>query len=227
MNYAFTPSPVVSLLAMSSNPYPVNLVYGVEGNFPATTLAAVDNPSSEPVIFMKPASCIAQNSSIVYYPTNTSELTASVQLVVALHKGGSDIDPERVDYDYVFGYAVGLDLTRGDLLATLNTKGLPWAKAKGFDQSAPCTSITPEFYSGVVDKGKIELKVNGEVRQTGDLSNMLCKVPELVAYLSTLFELRPGDLIFTGSPQGAIVLNKGDAIEATIAGLEPLIVTIA
>ena len=227
MNYAFTPNAVVSLLAMSSNPFPVNLIYGLEGNFPATTPATVENPGSEPVVFMKPASCIAQNSSIVYYPTNTRELKASIQLVVALHKGGSDIDPERVDYDYVFGYAVGLDLTRGDIQTTLAAQGLPWAKAKGFDQSAPCTSITPEFYSGVVDKGKIELKVNGEVRQSGDLSDMLCKVPDLVAYLSTLFELRPGDLIYTGSPEAAITLNKGDAIEATIAGLEPLILTIA
>ncbi|PPD03699.1 MAG: fumarylacetoacetate hydrolase [Methylobacter sp.] len=227
MNYAFAPNPVVSLLAMSSNPYPVNLIYCVEGNFPATTLASADNPSSEPVIFTKPATCIAQNSSIVYYPTNTRELKATVQLVVALHKGGSDIDPERVDYDYVFGYAVGLDLSRGDLQATLSAKGLPWAKAKGFDQSAPCTSLTPEFYSGVVDKGKIELKVNGEVRQCGDLTEMLCKVPDLVAYLSTQFELHPGDLIYTGSPEAAVTLNKGDAIEATIAGLEPLILTIA
>jgi len=227
MNYAFAPNPIVSLLTMSSNPFPVNQIYGVEGNFPETKSATVDNASSEPVILMKPASCIAQNGSIVYYPTNTRELKATVQLVVALHKGGSDIDPERVDYDYVFGYAVGLDLTRGDLQAVLGAKGLPWAKAKGFDQSAPCTSITPEFYSGVVDKGKIELKVNGEVRQCGDLSNMLCKVPELVAYLSTLFELRPGDLIYTGSPEAAVTLNKGDAIEATIAGLEPLILTIA
>jgi len=223
MNYAFTPNPVVSLLAMSSNPYPVNLIYGVEGNFPAT---ATENPADEPVVYMKPANCIAQNSSIVYYPTCTSELTATVQLVVALHKGGSDIDPERVDYDYVFGYGVGLDLSRGDLQAKLKAQGLPWSMAKGFDQSAPCTSLTPEFYSGIVDKGKIELKVNGEVRQCGDLSYMLCKVPALVAYLSTLFELRPGDLIYTGSPEAAVTLNKGDAIEATVAGLEPLIVTI-
>lgn len=226
MNYAFAPDPVVTLLAMSSNPYPVRRIYGVGPNFKAPDGASADRQGSEPFFFMKPASAVVQNNSILPYPAKTTQLQAAVQLIVALSRGGMNIPADKVNYDYVFGYAVGLDMTRGDLYATACEQGLPWAAAKGFDNSAPCSAITPEFYSGVVDKGKIELKVNGEVRQSGDLADMLCKVPELVSYLSTLFELRPGDLIFTGSPEGAVTVNKGDAIEATVAGLEPLIVAI-
>lgn len=222
MNYAFAPDPVVTLLAMSSNPFPVRRIYCIGPNFKTDD----GTSGSEPFFSMKPASAIAQNNSIVPYPAKTSQLQAAVHLVVALHKGGMNIPVDKVNYDYVFGYAVGLDLSRADLQASASGQGLPWAAAKGFDQSAPCTAITPEFYSGVVDKGKIELKVNGDVRQSGDLTDMVLKVPEMVTYLSTLFELRPGDLIFAGSPEGAVTLNKGDAIEATIAGLEPLIVAI-
>jgi fumarylpyruvate hydrolase len=105
-------------------------------------------------------------------------------------------------------------------------KGEPWDMAKAFDHSAPCSAITPEFYSGAISRGKIELKVNGEIRQSGDVGDMILKIPQMVNRLSNLLELFPGDLIFTGTPAGVGPVVRGDVIEATVAGLEPLIITI-
>ncbi|MFA5985569.1 MAG: fumarylacetoacetate hydrolase family protein [Methylococcaceae bacterium] len=226
MNYAFAPDPVVTLLAMSSNPYPVRRLYCTSRNYTGHEQDKAAAPDLEPFFFMKPASTIVQNNSVLPYPSKTSSLQAEVQLVVAISRGGTNIPADKVNYDYVFGYAVGLDMTRRDLQDSACGLGQPWEFAKGFDHSAPCSAITPEFYSGIVDKGKIELKVNGEVRQSADLSEMILKIPEMVNYLSTLFELRPGDLIYTGTPTGGSLVKPGDKLEATIAGLEPLIIGI-
>jgi len=139
--------------------------------------------------------------------------------------GGKNIKPEHVN-DMIFGYAVGLDMTKRDVQRELKAKGQPWEMAKAFDFSAPCSSIAPEMYTGVVAKGKIQCKVNGELRQNADLSDMIWGVPELVHHLSTMVEIFPGDLIFTGTPAGVGPVVKGDKIEATIAGLEPLLIEI-
>ncbi len=117
-------------------------------------------------------------------------------------------------------------MTRRDLQLAAKEKGRPWDMAKGFDHSAPCSAVTPEFYSGTIARGKIELKVNGKVRQSADVGDMILKIPEMVNYLSNLVELFPGDLLFTGTPAGVAPVVKGDVIEATVAGLEPLIITI-
>ncbi|MDD2748007.1 MAG: fumarylacetoacetate hydrolase family protein, partial [Acidithiobacillus ferrooxidans] len=183
-------------------------------------------PDTEPFFFMKPASAILQNNSVLPYPPGTTDLQPEVELVVALHKGGKNIPMDKVDYDYVFGYAVGLDMTRRDLQRAAREKGQPWDMAKAFDHSAPCTAITPEFYSGTIARGKIELKVNGQIRQSADVGDMLWKIPQVVHFLSSQVELFPGDLIFTGTPAGVGPVVKGDVIEATVAGLEPLIITI-
>jgi fumarylpyruvate hydrolase len=227
MNYAFPPAPIVTLDAMSSNPFPVRRIFCVGQNYPDHAREMGADPSTdEPFFFMKPASAILQNNSVLPYPPNTSDLQPEVELVVALHKGGRNIPAERVDYDYVFGYAVGLDMTRRDLQRLAKEKGRPWDMAKAFDHSAPCTAITPEFYAGNISRGKIELKVNGEIRQNGDVGDMIWKIPQMVNYLSNQVELFPGDLIFTGTPAGVAPVVKGDVIEATVAGLEPLIITI-
>ena len=227
MNYAFPPAPVVTLDAMSSNPFPVRRIFCVGQNYPdhAREMGA-DPARDEPFFFMKPASAILQNNSVLPYPPATADLQPEVELVVALHKGGRNIPVERVDYDYVFGYAVGLDMTRRDLQRAAREKGRPWDMAKGFDHSAPCTAITPEFYSGAIARGRIELKVNGEIRQSADVGDMLWKIPQIVHLLSNQVELFPGDLIFTGTPAGVAPVVRGDVIEASVAGLEPLIVTI-
>ena len=227
MNYAFPPAPVVTLDAMSSNPFPVRRIFCVGQNYPdhAREMGA-DLARDEPFFFMKPASAILQNNSVLPYPPATTDLQPEVELVVALHKGGRNIPVERVDYDYVFGYAVGLDMTWRDLQRAARDKGRPWDMAKGFDHSAPCTAITPEFYSGAIARGRIELKVNGEIRQSADVGDMLWKIPQIVHLLSNQVELFPGDLIFTGTPAGVAPVVRGDVIEATVAGLEPLIITI-
>lgn len=227
MNYAFPPAPIFTLEAMSSNPFPVRRIFCVGQNYAdhAKEMGGdVDN--NEPFFFMKPASAILHNNSVFPYPPGTTDLQPEVELVVALHKGGKNIPVDKVDYDYVFGYAVGLDMTRRDLQRAAREKGRPWDMAKAFDYSAPCSAITPEFYSGAISRGKIELKVNGEIRQSGDVGEMILKIPQMVNRLSNLVELFPGDLIFTGTPAGVGPVVKGDVIEATVAGLEPLIITI-
>ena len=224
MNFAFPPAPVVTLEAMSSHPFPVRRIFCIGRNFPDAAAAA--DRGDEPLVFIKPPAAIVQNQSVMPYPPGTADLRPEVEMVVALHKGGRNIPAARVDYDYVFGYAVGLDMTLRDELDDVRRQGLPWEKAKAFDHSAACTAITPEFYCGNIASGKIELSVNGELRQSGNVADMLWKIPELVHYLSTRFELFPGDLIFTGTPGDAGSVRPGDVIEATVAGLEPLRVTI-
>jgi fumarylpyruvate hydrolase len=224
MNYAFPPAPIVTLDAMSSNPFPVRRIFCIGRNYPAADGSV--HKGDEPTFFMKPAGAILPNNSTLPYPPGTAALFPEVEMVVALHKGGRNIPAARVDYDYVFGYAVGLDMTLRDVLDKNQERALPWENAKAFDHSAPCTAITPEFYSGNIAAGKIELKVNGEVCQSGNISDMVWKIPETVAFLSTRMELFPGDLIYTGTPSGAGPVVQGDVLEATVAGLEPLIITI-
>jgi len=227
MNYAFPPAPVITLDAMSSKPFPVRRVFCVGQNYPDHAREMSADPAADtPFFFMKPPGAILHNNPVLPYPLNTENLQPEVELVVALHKGGKNIPVDKVDYDYVFGYAVGLDMTRRDLQRAAREKGRPWDMAKGFDHSAPCSAITPEFYSGTIARGKIELKVNGEIRQSGDVADMIWKIPQMVNCLSNLVELFPGDLIFTGTPAGVGPVVRGDVIEATVAGLEPLIITI-
>ena len=226
MNYAFPPAPVVTLDAMSSNPFPVRRIFCVGQNYADHVREMGAAPDAEPFFFMKPASAILQNNSVLPYPPGTTDLQPEVELVVALHKGGKNIPMDKVDYDYVFGYAVGLDMTRRDRQRAAREKGQPWEMAKAFDHSAPCTAITPEFYSGTIARGKIELKVNGQIRQSADVGDMLWKIPQIVHFLSNQVELFPGDLIFTGTPAGVSPVVKGDVIEAAVAGLEPLTITI-
>ncbi|MES1999901.1 MAG: fumarylacetoacetate hydrolase family protein [Pseudomonadota bacterium] len=227
MNYAFAPAPIVSIPAMSSNPFPVRRIFFVGQNYPDHVREMGADPDrDEPFFFMKPPGAILQNHCVLPYPPSTENLQPEVELVVALHKGGRNIPVDKVDYDYVFGYAVGLDMTRRDLQRVARDKGRPWDMAKGFDHSAPCSAITPEFYSGTIARGKIELKVNGEIRQSGDVGDMILKIPQMVHTLSNLVELFPGDLVFTGTPAGVGPVVKGDVIEAMVAGLEPLTITI-
>ncbi|MBM4201055.1 MAG: fumarylacetoacetate hydrolase family protein [Gammaproteobacteria bacterium] len=224
MNYAFPPAPIVTLDAMSSHPFPVRRIFCIGRNYPTPDGPAVKGEA--PIFFMKPAGAILQNNSLLSYPPGTHALCPEVEMVVALHRGGRNIPAAKVDYDYVFGYAVGLDMTLRDVLDLAREQGLPWEQAKAFDHSAPCTAITPEFYSGNIASGRIELKVNGEVRQSGNVADMAWKIPEIVAYLSTRMELFPGDLIFTGTPGPTSPVVAGDVLEATVAGLEPLTITV-
>jgi len=141
-----------------------------------------------------------------------------MELVVAIGKGGADI-PAAQALEHVYGYAVGLDMTRRDLQGEAKKMGRPWDTGKAFDHSAPCSAVVPAAKIGHPDKGRIWLKVNGEMRQEGDLSQLIWNVPDTIAYLSTLFTLAPGDLIYSGTPAGVGPVKKGDTLEGGVDGV--------
>jgi fumarylpyruvate hydrolase len=226
MSYAFPApaQPSVEIKARAER-FAVNRIYCVGRNYAAHAREMGKDPDREPPFFFsKPANAIVPNQATIPYPTRTSNLHHEVELVIAIGKAGRDI-PVDLALQHVFGYAVGNDLTRRDLQFEARDKGRPWDTAKGFDRSAPLTAIQPAP-GKPFDRGRIWLKVNGELRQQGDISDLIWSVPEIIAELSTLFELAPGDLIFTGTPAGVGAVKAGDRIEGGIDGLDMLVTTI-
>ena len=206
--------------------FPVHRIYCVGRNYAKHAREMGMDPDREPPFFFsKPADAVAPNGTPVPYPPRTSNLHHELELVVAIGRGGHDIPVEGA-LGHVFGYAVGLDLTRRDLQFEAREQGRPWDVAKGFDCSAPLAAIRPAAAMGHLDRGAIWLEVNGETRQRANLSEMIWSVPEIVAELSTYFELRAGDLIFTGTPEGVGPVQRGDSLVGGIDGLETLRVTI-
>ena len=227
MSYVFSPpaQPSVAIKGRRER-FPVHRIYCVGRNYAAHAREMGKDPEREPPFFFtKPADAIVENHASVPYPTRTSNLHHEIELVVALGKGGVGIDASEA-LAHVFGYAVGNDLTRRDLQFELRDKGRPWDIAKGFDHAAPITAISPISDCGHLSAGRIWLKVNGELRQQGDLNELIWSVPEIIAELSSLFELQPGDLIFTGTPAGVSAVKAGDRLEGGVDGLETLVTTI-
>ncbi len=225
-DYAFPPPPVVAIPAPPGKPFPVRRIFCVGQNYKDHAREMGGNPDRDlPFFFMKPAFAILQNGKTMPYPPGTADLQHEVELVVALNGGGRNI-PAYEANNKIFGYAVGLDMTKRDLQSEFRKKGGPWELSKAFDFSAPCSAIALKSQTGVISKGKIECRVNGQIRQSGNVANMIWSVPEIIHYLSAQVELAPGDLIFTGTPAGVGPVVKGDKIEAMIAGLEPLVIAI-
>jgi fumarylpyruvate hydrolase len=213
-------------VAGSSERFPVHRIYCVGRNYAAHAREMGMDPEREPPFFFsKPADAAVPNGAPVPYPPRTGNLHHEIELVVAIGTGGRDI-PLASALAHVFGYAVGNDLTRRDLQFAAREKGQPWDVSKGFDRSAPVTAIRRAAEVGHLDRGRIWIEVNGELRQQADLSEMIWSVPEIVAELSTLFDLAPGDLIFTGTPAGVGPLQRGDSLVGGIDGLETLRTTI-
>lgn len=183
-----------------------------------------DPRQSPPVFFMKPADAVVANGAAIPYPPRTANFHHEIELVAAIGRAGAGIAPASA-LEHVFGYAAGNDLTRRDLQKAAKERGNPWDISKGFDHSAALAAIRP-VSRGHLARGRIWLSVNGERRQESDLSQMLFDVPHLIAELSTLFTLMPGDLIFTGTPAGVGALKPGDRLEGGIEGLEVLTNTI-
>ena len=226
-DFAFPPPGTPSAaISGSAQRFPVHRIYCVGRNYAEHVREmGGDTEREPPVFFAKPADAVMPNGAEIPYPPRTSNFHHEIELVIAIGHGGRDIHKDRA-LEHVFGYAVGNDLTRRDLQAASKKGGLPWDTSKGFDYSAPLTAIRP-ISQGHLSKGKIWLSVNGKLRQESDIAEMIWSVPEVIAELSTLFELQPGDLIFTGTPSGVGKLERGDRIEGGIEGLEILRHTIS
>ncbi|WP_413624423.1 fumarylacetoacetate hydrolase family protein [Luteibacter sp. Lutesp34] len=181
--------------------------------------ASVDK--ANPMFFTKPADAIVTDGADVPYPSATQDLHHEVEMVVALGAGGSDLSVEEAG-KLVWGYGVGLDLTRRDLQAQAKAKGAPWDVAKGFDHSAPVSALVPAGEATISAGTRIALEVNGEVRQQATLGDMVLDVPEILSALSRLFELKAGDIVYTGTPAGVAALVRGDRFRATLEGVATL-----
>jgi fumarylpyruvate hydrolase len=223
MNYVIAPPTVPSLpVAGTDQRFPVRRVFCIGRNYAdhAKEMGAAVEPG-RPMFFCKPADAVVTDGGDVPYPSVTNELHHEVEMVVALRASGRDIAPAQA-LDTVFGYAVGLDLTRRDLQAQAKAKGHPWDVAKAFDHSAPVSALHPAGEATPGPDTALRLTVNGELRQQGRLGEMIHDVPAIIAALSTLFELKPGDLIFTGTPAGVAALQRGDRFHAELAGIAEL-----
>lgn len=224
MAFLFDPPPVPGMSIIGSETrFPVHRVYCIGRNYAehAKEMGAQAVSRANPVFFMKPADAIVPEGGDIPYPSATRELHHEVEMVVALAKGGRDIDASRA-LDCVFGYGVGLDLTRRDLQAAMKAKGLPWDVAKGFDASAPVSALRAASEIGHPSHARLSLAVNGGTRQQTDIADMIFPVADIIAELSKLFELKPGDLIFTGTPAGVGPLVRGDRFRAELAGIATL-----
>jgi fumarylpyruvate hydrolase len=225
--FVFVP-PATPSVAITGTPqrFPVHRIYCVGRNYAEHAREMGSDPKVEPpVFFTKPADAIVANGVNVPYPPRTENLHYEVELVVAIGGAGRSIAASQAR-GHIFGYAVGNDLTRRDLQSASKKKGLPWDTGKAFDASAPISSIRPASL-GHIERGRIWLTVNGETRQESDVGEMIWSVPEIIAELSSLFELQAGDLIYTGTPAGVGPLKPGDRIDCGVEGLETLRNTIA
>jgi fumarylpyruvate hydrolase len=223
--YAITPPAVPSLpIAGSRERFPVHRIYCMGLNYVDHSKEAgmTDIP---PFYFQKSADMIVENNSTIRYPGLTKDYHHEIELVVALARGGGNIPVEKA-LDYVFGYAVGLDMTRRDLQTDARKKGLPWEPGKSFEQSAPCTAILRVAEVGHLRQGRIELKVNDQLRQSADIGEMIYDVPRIINHLSQSIELAPGDLIYTGTPAGVGPVVSGDRMVGSIDKLGTLTITV-
>lgn len=231
MSYVFAPAdPVAVPVAGSPDRFPVRRVYCVGRNYAAHAREMGFDPDREPPFFFcKPADAVvpvAPDATLTLpYPSETANFHYEIELVAAIGKGGANIAVDAA-LEHVWGYAVGLDMTRRDLQGEMKKQGRPWEVGKAFDLSAPLGPIHPRSVVGTLDKGAIWLDVNGQRKQASDISQMIWNVPESIAYLSGLFELQPGDIIFTGTPEGVGAVVQGDVITGGVEGLGELRVQI-
>jgi fumarylpyruvate hydrolase len=223
VTYLFAPLPTPTLpIAGSDAVFPVHRIYCVGRNFADHAIEMGHDPNREPpFFFQKNPDTLVPSGQDFPYPSQTTDVHHEIELVVALHKGGTNI-PLASAMDHVFGYGVGLDMTRRDLQGEAKKLGRPWETGKAFEASAPCTPLVPASQIGHPVSGAIQLKVNGEMRQSGDLNQMIWKVPEMISYLSWLFELQAGDLIFAGTPAGVGAVVRGDEMHGVVDGVGEL-----
>lgn len=230
MDYIIPVQPVAAIpVAGSASQFPVRRVYCVGRNYAEHAKEMGYTGREDPFFFCKPADalvCVADGQTgVMPYPPKTSNLHYEIELVVALDKGGRDLSVEAAAH-CVWGYAIGLDMTRRDLQSEAKKLGRPWEVGKGFDYSAPIGPLHPRSKVGTLAKGAISLAVNGVSKQSSDLSSMIWNIAESISYLSGLFELKAGDIIFTGTPEGVGPVVAGETMVGAIAGLGELHVAV-
>jgi fumarylpyruvate hydrolase len=228
MNMVFpATTPATLPVVGSDNRFPVRRIYCVGRNYADHAIEMGASPDRDPPFFFtKPADAVVPPNHKILYPSKTKELHHEVEMVVALQRGGTNISTNNAHHT-IFGYAVGIDLTRRDLQRLAKEKSHPWCTAKAFDNSAVIGAITPTQLCGHLTSSDISLTVNKEQRQTGNIDQMIWSVAEIISKLSEYFQLQPGDLIFTGTPAGVGELKRGDALEAKIDKLESLTTQVA
>ncbi len=226
-NYVFAPSPQPFVpVKGTEDRFPVHRIYCVGQNYADHAIEMGGDPTrNPPFFFQKNPDNLVIDGGDFPYPPKTEDVHHEIELVVALKTGGSDI-PVETALDYVYGYAVGVDMTRRDLQTVAKKAGRPWEVAKAFEHSAPCSAIVPVSQVGHPQSAAITLRINGEQRQAGDLNQMIWKVPETIAYLSSLFVLQPGDLIYTGTPAGVGAVKRGDLLQGSVDGVGTISVKV-
>ncbi|MEQ9334349.1 fumarylacetoacetate hydrolase family protein [Thalassobaculum sp.] len=205
----------------SADLFPVHRIYCVGRNYAAHAIEMGHDPNKEPPFFFQKNPDNLLVGKDFPYPSKSSDVHHEIEMVVALKSGGTDIPVEKA-LDCVYGYAVGLDMTRRDLQGQAKDLGRPWEVGKAFEHSAPCTALVPASEIGHPSEGAVWLKINGETRQSGDLNQLIWKVPEMIAFLSELFELKAGDLIMSGTPSGVGPVKRGDKLHGHVAGVGDL-----
>jgi fumarylpyruvate hydrolase len=221
--YLFAPEKTVSLgIQGETRRFPVRRIYCVGRNYAEHTREMGFDPDRElPFFFNKNPDNLVLNNGDFPYPSATKNVHHEIELVLALGKGGTDIPVESA-LQHVYGYAVGLDMTRRDLQNEAKKTGRPWEIGKAFEHSAPMTDIVPVSKTGHLEKAAIWLKVNGEIRQNSNIDQLIWKIPEIISYLSAIFELKAGDLIMTGTPAGVNAVQRGDVMEGHVEGVGTL-----
>jgi fumarylpyruvate hydrolase len=227
MDYVVSPSPQPTLAVIGIPArFPVHRIYCVGRNYLAHVREFGNDEKNPPFFFAKANDMIVEDGSTVSYPPLTNNYHHEVELVAAIGKGGANI-PVELALGHVFGYAIGFDMTRRDVQQAAAKKGHPWEIGKSFDQSAPCGPIYPVAQVGHLQDGEIEVAVNGQVRQHSDLNSMIWDVPNIISQLSQQVTLQPGDLIYTGTPEGVGPVVSGDVMVGRIAKLGELTIKVA
>ena len=226
-DFVIAPPEIASVPVSGGGHFPVRRIFCIGRNYPEHAREMGHDPAREPPFFFtKPADAVVTGGAETPYPPATTDLHHEIELVVAIGKEGVAIAAAAA-LDHVWGYAAGIDLTRRDMQAAAKKLARPWDMAKAFDQSAPIGEIMPAARIGHPARGAIVLAVNGKGRQLGDIVDMVWPVPDAIAFLSTLVTLKPGDLIFTGTPAGVSAVVRGDLLEGTVAGVGTVTTRIA
>lgn len=224
--YSFAPPPPAHLdITGSDKKFPVRRIYCIGKNYLAHIREMEQDERDPPVIFMKPSDALVRNGGDIPYPVFTNNFHFECELVVALKSGGYNIQESEAS-SHIFGYAVGLDMTRRDHQAKAIEKGLPWEVTKAFDYSAPVGTITRVEDTGVLETGHIRLLVNGVVKQDADITMLIWKIDEIISKLSEQHELKAGDIILTGTPAGVGAVVTGDVLDCSVEGLTDMQVRI-